>query len=176
MAFFLAMSKIKFNHVQDLSDARFAASAMAEWIGFAIVGPHAMNADAIQEIISWCSGPKLILEVGDASIDKINSFLDVLPVNGIECDADRIAELNKALPDVSEWIVLGDAPSGSYPSHSTQWQPNKHITEITLSAANVARILGNKPYGFSLNCEKETEIGKKDLSQWYDFFEALDLY
>lgn len=176
MAFFLAMSKIKFNHVQDLSDARFAASAMAEWIGFAIVGPHAMNADAIQEIISWCSGPKLILEVGDASIDKINSFLDVLPVNGIECDADRIAELNKALPDVSEWIVLGDAPSGSHPSHSTQWQPNKHITEITLSAANVARILGNKPYGFSLNCEKETEIGKKDLSQWYDFFEALDLY
>lgn len=176
MAFFLAMSKIKFNHVQDLSDARFAASAMAEWIGFAIVGPHAMNADAIQEIISWCSGPKLILEVGDASIDKINSFLDVLPVNGIECDADRIAELNNALPDVSEWIVLGDASSGSHPSHSTQWQPNKHITEITLSAANVARILGNKPYGFSLNCEKETEIGKKDLSQWYDFFEALDLY
>lgn len=170
------MSKIKFNHVQDLSDARFAASAMAEWIGFAIVGPHAMNADAIQEIISWCSGPKLILEVGDASIDKINSFLDVLPVNGIECDADRIAELNNALPDVSEWIVLGDASSGSHPSHSTQWQPNKHITEITLSAANVARILGNKPYGFSLNCEKETEIGKKDLSQWYDFFEALDLY
>lgn len=170
------MSKIKFNHVQDLSDARFAASAMAEWIGFAIVGPHAMNADAIQEIISWCSGPKLILEVGDASIDKINSFLDVLPVNGIECDADRIAELNNALPDVSEWIVLGDAPSGSHPSHSTQWQPNNHITEITLSAANVARILGNKPYGFSLNCEKETEIGKKDLSQWYDFFEALDLY
>lgn len=176
MAFFLAMSKIKFNHVQDLSDARFAASAMAEWIGFAIVGPHAMNADAIQEIISWCSGPKLILEVGDASIDKINSFLDVLPVNGIECDADRIAEFNNALPDVSEWIVLGDAPSGSHPSHSAQWQPNKHITEITLSAANVARILGNKPYGFSLNCEKETEIGKKDLSQWYDFFEALDLY
>jgi hypothetical protein len=175
VAFFLAMSKIKFNHVQDLSDARFAASAMAEWIGFSIVGPHAMNADAIQEIISWCSGPKLILEVGDASIDKINSFLDVLPVNGIECNADRITELNNALPDVAEWIVLGDGPS-SHPTHSAQWHPQNHITEINLSAANVARILGNKPYGFSLNCEKETEIGKKDLSLWHDFFEALDLY
>ncbi len=169
------MWNIKFNHVQDLSDARFAASAMAEWVGFSIDGPFAMDAATIQEIISWCSGPKLILEVGDSSVEKINSFLDVLPVNGIECDHARFEELSLAFPDVSEWILLGQN-SASQISHSPEWNPHKHITQLEPNAANAAKIQSQQPYGFSINCQKEIEVGKKDLSQWHDFFELLELF
>ena len=52
--------KIKFNHIQDLSDARYAAAAMAEWIGFT-VGDLPLS--QVQEIIGWCAGPKLTLEL-----------------------------------------------------------------------------------------------------------------
>lgn len=169
------MWKIKFNQVQDLSDARFAASAMAEWIGFSIDGPHAVDAGLIQEIIGWCAGPKLILEVGDAPITKINSFIDVLPVDGIECAQDRIIELKSALPDITEWIVLGN----QYPdciTHSTEWHQNQHIVLLEPNIQNAHNIIEKNPMGFSLNCQKEAEIGKKDLSHWHDFFEQLDLF
>ena len=169
------MWKIKFNHVQDLSDARFAASAMAEWVGFSISGPHAMKAADIQEIISWCAGPKLILEIQDENIEKINSFLDVLPVNGIECPSERLIELQTVFQDVHEWIVLGQGPY-DHPSHSPQWYPHTHIVTISPNSQNAAKIINDNPYGFSIDCEKETEVGKKDLSLWHDFFEELDLF
>lgn len=169
------MWKIKFNNVQDLSDARFAASAMAEWVGFSISGDKALSAESIQEIISWCSGPKLILETSNESIEKINSFLDVLPVNGIECSPVRFQELKTAFPDVQEWIVSGEDSMGQI-SHSANWQLHAHINTITPSSEMAQLILKENPFGFSINCEKETEIGKKDLSIWHDFFEELDLF
>ncbi len=169
------MWNIKFNHVQDLSDARFAASAMAEWVGFSIAGPFAMNPETIQEIISWCSGPKLILEVGDSSVEKINSFLDVLPVNGIECDHLRYSELQQAFPDVSEWILLGHSAE-NHVSHSSEWSSHNHIIQLEPNAENAAKIMTEQPFGFSINCQKEMEVGKKDLSHWHDFFEILELF
>ncbi len=169
------MWKIKFNHVQDLSDARFAASALAEWVGFSISGDHAMKADAIQEIISWCAGPKLILEISDESTEKINSFLDVLPVDGIECSESRINELKTAFPDVREWIILGEGPYENT-SHSSNWHSHEHLVLVTPTAETAKKISNENPYGFSLNCEKELEVGKKDLSDWHDFFEELDLF
>ena len=87
------MWRIKFNHVQDLNDARFAASALAEWVGFAINGPKAIAIELSQEIIGWCSGPKLILEVHEASIEQIETYINILPVNGIECSNQRLNEL-----------------------------------------------------------------------------------
>jgi len=169
------MWKIKFNHVQDLSDARFAASTLAEWVGFSISGTHAMRADAIQEIIAWCAGPKLILEISDENTEKINSFLDVLPVDGIECSESRMSELKAAFPDVREWIILGDGPYENT-SHSHNWHTHEHLVNVIPTLETAKKIASEKPYGFSINCEKETEVGKKDFGELHDFCEELDLF
>ena len=49
---------IKFNNIKDLSDARYAAAAMAEWIGFSV---GELPIQQVQEIIGWCAGPKITL-------------------------------------------------------------------------------------------------------------------
>ena len=78
--------KIKFNHIQDLSDARYAAAAMAEWIGFT-VGDLPLS--QVQEIIGWCAGPKLTLELPNRDLkDMAISWCNILPVEAIECPAE----------------------------------------------------------------------------------------
>lgn len=171
------MYKIKFNHVQDLTDARFAASAMAEWIGFSTEGPNALEIEKIQEIIGWCSGPKLILEIESLALDKIESYLNVLPVNGIECSASRLEELKIAFPDIMEWIVLSnEVHEGNMISHSSDWGDMHHIVKLDLTVCSSNDITNKKPWGFSLDCEKELEVGRKDLTQWYELFETLDIF
>jgi hypothetical protein len=169
------MWRIKFNHVQDLSDARFAASVMAEWFGFAIDGPFEVTPSEIQEIVGWCSGPKLIIEVHQAPLSKIESFLDVLPVNGIECNAERYSELKAAFPDVREWLVVGDN-TGEYISHTLHWHPENHVVLLEPNMENAQRLLKEPIMGFSINAEKETELGKKDQAGWFDFFETLEIF
>jgi hypothetical protein len=171
------MWRIKFNHVQDLNDARFAASALAEWVGFAIDGPNAIAIEQIQEIIGWCSGPKLILEVHEASIEQIETYINILPVNGIECSTHRLNDLKKAFSDLTDWIVTGESKDvDSIIRHSSDWGQKNHLTRMGLTKNSSKEILKHKPEGFSLDCEKEIELGKKDLTLWHDLFEELEIF
>jgi hypothetical protein len=171
------MWRIKFNHVQDLNDARFAASALAEWVGFAIDGPNAIAIEQIQEIIGWCSGPKLILEVHEASIEQIETYINILPVNGIECSNQRLNELKTAFSDLTDWIVMGESEENdSIITHGSDWGHSNHLTCIDLTKRSSKDLLEHRPEGFSLNCEKEVELGKKDLTHWHDLFEDLEIF
>jgi hypothetical protein len=169
------MWKIKFNQVQDLGDARFASSVMAEWLGFAIDGEQALFVSEIQEIIGWCNGPKLILEVGSSSLSKINSYLDVLPVDGIECTLERYLELKDAFPELADWIVLGDVPLEGAITHSTAVHSGNHLVQIQADDTSLQKIHNEDLWGFSLNCQKEKEVGKKDMGHWCDFFEKIEI-
>lgn len=171
--------KIKFNHIQDLSDARYAAAVMAEWIGFAIDGSFSITPEKIQQIIGWCSGPKIILEVyGDPNPLKIKSWFDVLPIDGIECESQHYTTLREIFHQPNlEWIVRGSESLADTLSHNQIFDPKEnHIINIqNLSKETSDWLLNHQPFAFSVNCEPELELGKKDFELLNDFFENLEI-
>lgn len=159
--------KIKFNHIQDLADARYAASTMAEFMGFAIDGPHAIELGKIQEIIGWCSGPKLCMEArAETSKSKAKALCDVLPVEAFECSYEQAQEWHLEFPSDLEWIV-SDLPT----SYNGPWlsAPQKIETFDSQTAQNLA-----SDSFISLNCQMETQLGMKNYDSWNDFFDALE--
>jgi len=159
--------QIKFNHIQDLADARYAASTMADFMGFAIDGPYAIELGKIQEIIGWCSGPKLCMEASsETSITKIKALCDVLPVEALECSYDQVQEWYSLLPSNLEWII-SDLP----PSYAGPWlaAPKKLETFDPQTAQNLAA-----ESFISIDCQAETQVGLKNYDPWNDFFDALE--
>ena len=171
--------KIKFNHIQDLSDARYAAAVMAEWIGFAIDGSFAIAPEKIQQIIGWCSGPKIIIEIyGEPNPLKIKSWFDVLPIDGIECEPQYYDTLKEIFHQPNlEWIVRNTLnASGAY-THNQVCELNEHhiinILEPTNAIAEWIQL--NQPNAISINCHPEIELGKKDFDAMNEFFETLEI-
>lgn len=153
------MYSIKFNHVQDLGDARYAAAALADYIGFSIDGDFAISPQSIQEIIGWCSGPKVILEINDSpNYEQIESWLNILPIDGIQCNEEHLSKTQNQFPDVSIWMTFQD------------------FTPVKTSPESANNIIENHQLQFSINCFNETETGKKDYSEWNDFFETLEIF
>lgn len=161
--------KLKFNHIQDLSDARYAAAAMAEWIGFR-VGDIPLG--QVQEIIGWCAGPKLTLELHSTELkDMAMSWCDILPVEAIECRSADLPFWQAALTNPNyEWIMFDDTTAtvlGSNPVTITLVDPN-------LLAANEIKSMNLE--AISLNCEKETVVGMKNYDLWNDLLETLEIW
>ncbi len=171
--------KIKFNHIQDLSDARYAAAVMAEWIGFAIDGSFAIAPEKIQQIIGWCSGPKMIIEVyGEPNPLKIKSWFDVLPIDGIECEPQQYETLREIFHQTElQWIVRNTNTVSNAFTHSQICEINEHHIINILEPTNAIAewILANQPTAISLNCNPELELGKKDFDAMNDFFETLEI-
>ena len=171
--------KIKFNHIQDLGDARYASAVMAEWIGFAIDGSYAITPEKIQQIIGWCSGPKLILEIyGEPNPLKIKSWFDVLPINGIECNEDDHQTLKEIFSDPElDWIIRNISAPENMWSHSPFHQDAlNHITHINEPNEETAQwVIENEPAAISLHCTVEQELGKKDYELFNQFFETLEI-
>ncbi len=169
--------KLKFNNIRDLADARYAAASMADYIGFRIGGQDELSASAIQEIIGWCAGPSVILEIADhVDIDKINALLNTLPVNGIETSEHRFAELKEAIaaPDLI-WILNTDN-TGDWISHSKSLLNRiNHFSQVEPSAEMAESVAKTEPWGISLDCFESVSTGIKDFSDWNDFFEALEI-
>jgi len=171
--------KIKFNHIQDLSDARYASAVMAEWIGFAIDGSYAIPPEKIQEIIGWCSGPKIILEIyGEPNPLKMKSWFDVLPIDGIECNEKHYNTLKEIFHKENlEWIVKHKDAADSLWSHSPFFNDaNNHITEINEPNEESAKwALDVQPAAISINCTVEQDLGRKDFELFNQFFETLEI-
>ncbi|MFN4914211.1 MAG: hypothetical protein ACK5FT_02725 [Sphingomonadales bacterium] len=169
--------KLKFNNIRDLADARYAAAAMADFIGFRIGSDDELSASAIQEIIGWCAGPAVILEISDqVDTAKINALLNTLPVNGIETSEHRFTELKEAIatPDLI-WIV-NTQNAGEWLSHSEFLiNQNNLISKIEPSAEIAESVVKTEPWGISIDCFESVSTGIKDFSDWNDFFEALEI-
>ena len=169
--------KLKFNNIRDLADARYASAAMADYIGFRIGGEDELSASAIQEIIGWCAGPAVILEISDqVDLAKINALLNTLPVNGIETSEQRFTELKAAIaaPDFI-WIVNADS-AGEWFSHSKSLINRiNHFSRVEPSADTAETIAKTEPWGISIDCFESVSTGIKDFSDWNDFFEALEI-
>lgn len=161
--------KIKFNHVQDLSDARYAAAAMAEWLGFR-VGEIALS--RVQEIIGWCTGPKLTLELQNPELKETAiSWCDILQVDAIECSFDDLQFWQKTFTNKHyEWIV-------NHGNESTVILPEPiTIHCIDLSTNTAEKIKEANYQAISLTCEKEQVVGMKNYDHWNKLLETLEIW
>jgi hypothetical protein len=169
--------KLKFNNIRDLADARYASAVMADYIGFRIGGNDELQASAIQEIIGWCAGPAIILEIGDlVDVTKVNALLNTLPVNGIEISAQRFDELRAAIAGTDLiWIVNTDN-DGDWLNHSNYLKnQNNLFSRVEPSTQTAESITKTEPWGISIDCFNAVSTGIKDFSVWNDFFEALEI-
>lgn len=170
--------KIKFNNIRDLADARYAAAMMAEWIGFETGGEKDLSAAEIQEILGWCSGPTVVLEVKPgASHEKIAGLIELLPFAAIEAPASELELLkNRFGQHIKEWIAVGDGLNTKDLLHSNRLQSAERvICRIEPESTQVAEVEANQPFAISLDCFESVSTGIKDFDVWNQFFENLGL-
>lgn len=175
----LATMYIKFNNIRDLADARYAAAAMAEWVGFTVGKEDSLPVGKIQEILGWCSGPKLVLEP-DASVtwDMLQAYLSVLPVDGIECTELQFQTWAEQ-PEMQSLsiILLGENSNGSI-SHSAQPAAAgvAHIWNITTALSQPEKVTDQQPFGISVDCTESEELMSKNFDTWNYFFESIGVF
>ena len=162
---------IKFNKIQDLGDARYAASCMAEYIGFSMHGEEALNVGSIQEIIGWCAGPKVILEVSQSEITTIESWINTLPIDGIQCSIERLDELRNHFADVQHWLIEENDQSLTVLN-----EESRKLIPVKPSLESAQNMDKTKVQGINIDCARELETGRKDYSDWNDFFEELEIF
>lgn len=161
--------KLKFNRIQDLSDARYAAAAMAEWIGFRV---GEISLAQVQEIIGWCAGPKLTLELHQTELlGTVISWCNILPVDAIECNEHDLDFWQSHLQNRDyEWIVNRD-------TLSTVLDHNNTVIHCVNPSVTSATDIKNQAFdAISLNCEKETVVGMKNYDLWNDLLETLEIW
>lgn len=170
---------LKFNNIRDLSDARYASAAMAEWIGFTVGEPDSLNPAAIKEIVSWCAGPKLILELADSvDLNTVLNYCSILPVDGIEISSQIFQKYpENSLPENLQIILKGEMQSTTgkdfwYASNKIVANEN-HICLVNPEVDNRDEIALINPDAISINCYERENTMYKNYDNWTDFLENL---
>jgi phosphoribosylanthranilate isomerase len=97
------LTKIKFGNITNLADARFAAAAGMDYMGFCFEPTNANYIPPIKakEIMDWTTGSHIVAEFGHQSVEEINTISELLQVDVIEVNntllPDELKELDKAI-------------------------------------------------------------------------------
>ena len=172
---------LKFNNIRDLSDARYASAAMAEWIGFSVGYPDSLPVGQIQEIVSWCAGPKLILELApDFNLGFLSDYLSMLPVDGLEFGPELQKDI-KVLNLVQnlEFIYKGNATQGGegFISHSDAMvSKDGHIANVLPGTISPDALLKADPWAISLDCHPADNSALKNYDNWTSFLESIGVF
>ena len=191
--------KIKFNQIQDLNDARYASAALSEWVGFTL---NQLPIGKVQEIIGWCAGPKLTVELTQANnLETAISWCTILPVNTLECAAEEFDFWHTHIPNPQqyEWIVSSTRTQAfiSFANH-TNTNVHLHLNALNIgdvysfleivpkqenAIVNVSNLLSEPQKivelslsGISINCEPEIILGEKNFEKITELFELLDIF
>ena len=81
---------LKFSSISNLTDARYAAGAWADFVGFCFdpSSDHYIEPKSAKEIIAWINGPVVVAEFGKQPIEWIKDFVDALQITVIELPSD----------------------------------------------------------------------------------------
>lgn len=160
---------IKFNNIKDLSDARYAAAAMAEWIGFSV---GELPIQQVQEIIGWCAGPKITLEVSTPeTLETVQSWCTLLPVEAIECAQNEYNFWKQNLSAEYQFIVQTSANQSI-----AMGDPHVTISKVDPAVQSASNIKALHFEAISLDCEKEMVVGMKNYDLWNDLLETLEIW
>lgn len=88
------VTKVKLGNITNLADARYAAAAGVDYMGFCFEPGNENYIAPIKakEIIDWTTGSSVVAEFGNQSLDEIKDISELLNVDVIEVN-------NRLLPD-----------------------------------------------------------------------------
>lgn len=170
---------LKFNNIRDLSDARFAAASMAEWIGFSVNKEDSLPVAKIQEIIGWCAGPKLILELDKTcDLNVVQSMIQVLPVQGLEMSVSTWNKISDLEGIEKLDLIFTEKPAFENDKvycHGAENPGGLQFIQMISEPKNVDFTFPNHPLAISLNCFPSDNPALKNYDNWMDFLEQLDM-
>ncbi len=181
---------LKFNHILSLSEARYASASFAEWAGFEIgKGEQALSAGKIQEMSSWLSGIKLILEIPQNVNEEIfYAFADVLKYQGVELDQDLFNKIKDSDYLKDKEIILRNPSLELMDQHGAlahitfeqretfSFYAHRCLVQITSPTAQKLLQLTEEMFlGCSLDCTGEEVVGLKDFSAWDEVLEGAGM-
>ncbi len=104
--------KIKLGNINNLSDARFAAAAGIDYMGFCFDNTNVNYIPPVkaQQIIEWTTGCFVVAEFGQQSLREITDIVELLNIDIVELNNDLLPDDIKAIDkpiikkiDISAW-------------------------------------------------------------------------
>jgi phosphoribosylanthranilate isomerase len=85
---------LKFSKITNLSDARYAAGAWADFVGFCFDPslPEYLEPNKAKEIAGWINGPLLVGEFGMQPVEWISDFVKAIPLKAVQIPASYTDE------------------------------------------------------------------------------------
>jgi len=192
----------KINHTKHLTDARFAAAAGVNYLGFCFDNESSSFIPPIKakEIIDWTSGSHVVAEFGKQSAEDINTIVQLLNIDIVELtsvlDDHTFNQIQVPVilkMDVqaynSDSLIALCKNYGSLVQafHFNQWEAlaandptiftnieKEYFLQINGDFANQLPVLEQiKPFGISFEGDSEEKAGVRDFELLSDFLEQL---
>ena len=194
--------KIKLGNITNLSDARFAAAAGIEYMGFCFDTNNVNYIPPVKakQIIDWTSGCFVVAEFGNQSIHEIMAITEMLNIDIVEINnhllpADLIEidkpiikklDLNLLKAEIALYTTKVDA-FHLFASHENNSISAEQLKEIcanhkiiwglnTSSKTIKAIIASYQPYALNITGGDEEKTGVKDFDELNDILDVLGIF
>ncbi|MBC7382800.1 MAG: hypothetical protein H7296_07360 [Bacteroidia bacterium] len=197
------LTKIKLSPITNLADARFAAAAGLDYIGFCFDPNDANFITPIKakEIVEWTSGALTVAEFGDQPINEIVEITGLLNMDVVQLNnklpANQLAHIDRPIikvfsitePDYA--LVENELKQYAPFTYAFLLQGTLEIKEhhdwfiklctqykiiwaITVDPTHIKQIAEIfKPYAINITPGVEEKTGVKDFEALYDVLEEL---
>jgi phosphoribosylanthranilate isomerase len=197
------ITRIKLNAINNLADARFAAAAGIDYLGFCL-DPSAdgyVPAMKVKEMMGWLSGGYCVGEFGEQPVAEIEAVSSLLGLDAVEAggaclpselktiglpiirriDVSKFdaAQLRKELEAFSEVAdVFHLVASASVIPSPEELFPllaaHRILWGLPLTNDEVTGFIGeHKPFGISVNGGDEERAGVRDFADLNDLLDRL---
>jgi phosphoribosylanthranilate isomerase len=197
------LTRIKLGNITNLADARYAAAAGVDYMGFCFdpAGEHYITPIKAREIIDWTSGSSVVGEFGNQTFEEIRDISELLGVDVIEANnrllPDELMSLGKAVIkkiDISEFdgsqlhteieaykhvadafhLYASGTPAVTEDELEKICASFQVIWGLGLTVDNVLHIIERfRPFAINLSGGFEEKAGIRDFDEMNDLFEKL---
>lgn len=198
--------KIKLGNITNLSDARFAAAAGIDYMGFCFDPKSVSYIPPVKakEIIDWTTGCFVVAEFGNQTMKEVADIVDMLNIDIIELNNDLlptdltemdkpiIKKIDTSFFDVTALHKIFEAYTDKvdafhlYASNGHTLTAddlkqicanNKIVWGYNTAPENIKETLANyEPYALNIIGGDEEKTGLKDFEELNNVLDALGLY
>ncbi len=184
--------QLKFSAITNLSDARYAVCAWADYVGFCFDTnkPEYIEPKKAKEIAGWINGSVIVGEFGHQPIEWILDFIQEIPCGAIQIPANYT---NSKILDTNMPIILEFEDGSDIETTIFNIENNanikalicytKEMANILVQKFNLPVLLQSKNYtdfktlntniGIALKGEFETIPGTRNHDAWNSLLENV---
>ena len=165
-------TKVYVSDINNLSDARYCAGMMVDFLGFNI---DKIGIDEFREITSWIEG-EIVAEFNSVDKQKINTFLEEFPLTYIAIHGGNIIDVNTQIISIFDEPITGCAYQIVDKGVDFERFMNPLLVSGRFTSSDVDGVLNHKNVkGICLKGGDELRPGQKDFDELADILEALEV-